>query len=134
MQEIHSWAHRYTFSSRIIAESSVADQRRYMRVAKTSRPLIRSPTHKFPSYTYTRLHYICLVRKIMSRDTFPRTLASLKFRIGIRGIAQRRSDMGNNDVRVLSPAKSSTVNTTKLFRGILRENIRYGNRHSAHGL
>lgn len=110
MQEIHSWARRYTYSSRIIAESSVADQRRYTRVAKTSCPLIRSPTHKFPSYTYTRLHYTRLVRhKIMSRDTFPRTLASLKFRIGIRGIAQRRSDTGNDDVRVLSPAQSSTT-------------------------
>jgi len=42
--------------------------RNEIRATKTSRPLIQSPTHEFPSYTYT-LHYTHLVRhEIMSRD------------------------------------------------------------------
>lgn len=32
-----------------------------IRAAKTSRPLIRSPTHEFSLYIYTRLYYMHLV-------------------------------------------------------------------------
>lgn len=58
--------------------------------------------------------------EIMSREIPTQTSASLKFWIGIRGIAQRRSDSGT---AVISRGKSKiipasrTVNTTKLSQG-----------------
>lgn len=72
------------------------------RIEKTSRSLIRSPTHEFPSHEIT----FRATRDYVARNSH-QTLASLKFWIGIRGIAQRRSVSGTD--AVISRGKSKIM-------------------------
>lgn len=99
--ELRSWIHN-TFPS----PSQGWGIRGETRIEKTSHSLIRSPTHEFPSREITSR----ATRDYVARNSH-QTLASLKFWIGIRGIAQQRSDSGTDSLSLAENQRSRQRHT-----------------------
>lgn len=118
--ELRSWPCKCRRFLRGSCESCVT-RREY---AKTFRPLIRSPTHKFPPCTYEITRVLEL-----SRDHVAGNYRELRH---LRNAADWNLTMEGNDIRVLSSARSKD---SACGGGDKHDEIiRYRNRYNARGL